>query len=116
MSRSTDQRLGDVLAACDAIETYVARGPRDDPFSDGLVLDAVRARLVEIGEAVKALDRVALAAEPAVPWRDIAGMRDLLAHRYFDASHAIIAATARHDIPELRAAVERILARRRPGD
>ena len=37
-------------------------------------------------------------------------MRDLLAHRYFDTSHAIIAATVAEDIPALRAAVQRILS------
>ena len=37
-------------------------------------------------------------------------MRDQLAHRYFDTSHAILTATVRNDLPELRAAVERLLA------
>jgi uncharacterized protein with HEPN domain len=36
-------------------------------------------------------------------------MRDHLAHRYFDTTHAIVTATARHDIPRLAAAVSRIL-------
>jgi len=35
-------------------------------------------------------------------------MRDRLAHRYFDTSHAIVRATIDHDIPELRAAVARL--------
>lgn len=39
----------------------------------------------------------------------------LLAHRCFETNHAVIAATARHDVPELPAAVERILLRRRDG-
>ena len=110
MRRSTASRLRDILDACDVIESHVDRGPAGDPLSDGLVFDAVRARLIEIGEAVKALDERTLSGEPDIPWRDIAGMRDLLAHRYFDTSHAIIAATVAEDIPELRAAVQRILS------
>jgi uncharacterized protein with HEPN domain len=39
----------------------------------------------------------------------MARMRDQLAHRYFDTSHAIVMSTARHDIPLLKAAVERLL-------
>ena len=35
-------------------------------------------------------------------------MRDRLAHRYFDTSHAILAATVERDIPELEQAVERL--------
>lgn len=78
---------------------------------DGLVFDAVRVRLIEIGEAVKALPAELLASEPALPWAQIAGMRDRLAHRYFDISHAILAATVSEDLPELAASVQRLLQR-----
>jgi len=40
--------------------------PRSTP-SDGLVFDAVRIRLLEIGEAVKAISPKLLATEPDVP-------------------------------------------------
>ena len=49
MSRSDQDRLLDVLEAGAAIAEHLQRGP----LSDGLVFDAVRARLIEIGEAVK---------------------------------------------------------------
>lgn len=52
MSRHRD-RLDDILRAMDAIAAHLARGPAASPLSDGLVLDAVRLRLIEIGEAVK---------------------------------------------------------------
>jgi len=38
-------------------------------------------------------------------------MRDRLAHRYFDTSHAILAATVSEELPELDAAVRRLLPR-----
>lgn len=69
----------------------------------------MRVRLIEIGEAVKALPAELLASEPALPWAQIAGMRDRLAHRYFDTSHAILAATVSEDLPELDTAVRRLL-------
>jgi uncharacterized protein with HEPN domain len=78
-------------------------------LDDGLVFDAVRVRLIEIGEAVKDIDPATLASEPAIPWRDVAGMRDQLAHRYFDTAHAIVQATVDHDIPAIVAAARRIL-------
>jgi uncharacterized protein with HEPN domain len=108
VSRRPADRLADILAACDAIDAHLARGRADDPLSDGLVFDAVRVRLIEIGEAVKDLPPDLTAAEPDLPWRDIGRMRDQLAHRYFDTSHAILVATVRHDLPELRGAVERL--------
>jgi uncharacterized protein with HEPN domain len=55
-----------------------------------LIYDAVRVRLVEIGEAVKGIDPDLLRDAPGVPWKEIARMRDHLAHRYFDTDHAIV--------------------------
>jgi uncharacterized protein with HEPN domain len=105
VSRHTRQRLLDVLAALDAIDDHIRRGE----LSDGLVFDAVRVRPIEIGEAVKGLPADVLATEPQLPWSEIARMRDHLAHRYFDTTHAIIAATVRDDLPELRRAIERLV-------
>jgi len=65
------------------------------------VFDAVRIRLFEIGEAVKALPDDLLRTQPSIPWRQIARVRDRLAHRYFDPSHAIVHATVDNDLPEL---------------
>jgi uncharacterized protein with HEPN domain len=65
---------------------------------------------LEIGEAVKALPRALLDSEPSIPWSQIARMRDHLAHRYFDTTHAVVLATVDHDIAPLREAVERLLA------
>ena len=89
MSRYDDQRLADILAAIEAINAHLDRGD----LHDGLIFDAVRIRLLEIGEAVKAISAELLATEPEIPWDQIAGMRDRLAHRYFDTSHAIVAGT-----------------------
>ncbi|MBS1836887.1 MAG: DUF86 domain-containing protein [Actinobacteria bacterium] len=104
--RTDAQRLDDVLAAAAAIQSHLSRGT----LADGLVLDAVRVRLIEIGEAVKDIDPELLANEPSVPWADVARMRDHLAHRYFDTDHEIVTATVEHDLPPLIAAAERLKA------
>lgn len=105
MSRRDDERLADVIASAEAIAAHLARGSMDD----GLVFDAVRVRLIEIGEAVKDIDPTVLADEPGVPWRDVAGMRDHLAHRYFDTTHSLVEATIDRDLPSLVEAAERLL-------
>ena len=110
MSRRDDERLEDVLASCAAIAGHLERGGLDD----GLVFDAVRVRLIEIGEAVKDIDAELLATEPSIPWHDAAGMRDHLAHRYFDTARPIIEATVDEDLPKLISAAERMLVRLRP--
>ena len=98
------QRITDIVAAIEVIAAHLQRGD----LSDGLVFDAVRIRLLEIGEAAKALPAALLATEPDIPWTQIARMRDHLAHRYFDTSHAILQATVDHDLPELDQAIRRI--------
>jgi uncharacterized protein with HEPN domain len=105
------QRLADIQAAIDAIRSHLQRGG----LSDGLVFDAVRIRLLEIGEAVKALPDELLDTQPGMPWRQIARMRDHLAHRYFDTAHAILQATVDDDLPELERAV-RALAKVLPDE
>lgn len=86
MSRKDADRLTDIVDAVEAIRGHLARGD----LSDGLVYDAVRARLIEIGEAVKGVGANLLATEPSIPWNAIARMRDHLTHRYFDTDHAIV--------------------------
>ena len=89
MSRGDRGRLLDVLEAGAAIAGHLQRGP----LSDGLVSDAVRVRLIEIGEAVKDVSSELLSQQPSILWRRVGAMRDQLAHRYFDTSHAIVAHT-----------------------
>jgi uncharacterized protein with HEPN domain len=105
VSRRDKQRLEDISAAISAIAAHLRRGN----LSDGMVFDAVRVRLIEIGEAVKALPESLLTSEDQIPWADIARMRDLLAHRYFDTSHSILQATVDHDLPALEDAIVRLL-------
>lgn len=112
MSRRDRERLADIVAAIDAIRAHLRRGN----LSDGLVFDAVRVRLIEIGEAVKALPPSLLANQPGIPWGEVAQMRDRLAHRYFDISHAIVAATVDEDLPELERAVRHLTELEGPGE
>lgn len=106
MSRPEADRLQDVIAACQAVTAYVAL----DDADESVVFDAVRMRLVEIGEAVKGIGTESREREPGIPWAQVARMRDVLAHRYFDTTHSIVMGTARTDVPEIEAAARRLLS------
>jgi hypothetical protein len=67
MSRRNTERLQDIRDAITAIRSHVSRGD----LSDGLIFDAVRVRLIEIGEAIKALPAELVDTEPEIPWADI---------------------------------------------
>jgi len=44
---------------------------------------AVILNLLIIGEAVKHIDRESLSTQSGIPWTDITGMRDVIAHKYY---------------------------------
>ena len=104
MTRLDLARLDDITDAIVTIRSHASRGP----LSDGLVMDAVRIRLLEIGEAVKGLSPTLTALEPDIPWRQIARMRDQLAHHYFATLPEVIQNTVEHDLEPLENAVARM--------
>jgi hypothetical protein len=59
-----------------------ARASGDDD-EEQMAFDALLYRLLVIGEAVKALPHELLDRESDVPWREVARLRDLLAHHYY---------------------------------
>jgi uncharacterized protein with HEPN domain len=107
VSRSDADLLEDIENAIGAIRSHLTHGPLTEP----LVMDAVSMRLLEIGESVKALSDTAKASESGIKWRQIAGMRDVLAHHYFATHPEIIQATVDKDLGELAGAVSRMRGR-----
>jgi uncharacterized protein with HEPN domain len=87
--------------AVEAIRSHLDKGD----LSEGLVYDAVRVRLIEIGEAVKGISPELLEQEPDIPWSAIARMRDHLAHHYFDTDHAVVQDVVDNELDPLLRAV-----------
>ena len=106
MSRTPQSRIRDIREAVATIKQFEQAG-RDNP----MVIDAVRMRLLEIGEAASGIPRDLRELEPTVPWREIVGMRNWMAHRYFDTAHAYIWGTVDNDLDPLLAALDRLAAR-----
>lgn len=109
MSRSDAEVLEDIAAAISSIRSHLQHGP----ISVEIVMDAVAMRLLEIGEAVKALDAETTNTEPEIRWRAIAGMRDFLAHHYFATNPEVVQAVIDQDLQPFADAVERMRARLR---
>lgn len=108
MPRDVDLWLGDIVEACERIRGYVAGMDAAGFKADTRTSDAVLRNLEIIGEAVKKLPPELLARAPDVPWGDVAGLRDVLAHAYFRVDLALIWDTAKHELPALEAAVRRL--------
>lgn len=91
MSRSSDERVVDVLEAINKCERYL--NLVDDHESGDLVEmaeDAIERNLQIIGEAVSHLPADITSAHPEIPWPQIRGFRNVLVHQYFGVDMAIV--------------------------
>ena len=79
---SDEAYLRHILDAIRRVERYVSAG-REAFLADPMPQDAVLRQLEVIGEAVKRLSAATRQEHPEIPWREIAGMRDVLIHQYF---------------------------------
>ena len=80
MSRDWRLYFGDMILCCEKIATFVGTSTRDEFLANVLVYDAVMRNLEILGEAAKHIPADVKAGLPDVAWREIAGMRDWLAH------------------------------------
>ena len=78
--------------------------------ADWRTRDAVLHNLEVIGEAVKRLPDGLKAGFPGIPWKRIAGFRDVLAHAYFSLDDSIVWDVATHQVEALLEAVAAMLA------
>ena len=81
--------LGHILEAIERIEAYTAAG-RDDFLARTIVQDAVLRNLEILGEAAKRVSAELRADNPEVPWKEMAALRDVLAHGYMSVDLDIV--------------------------
>ena len=107
--RKPDVYLQDILESIEHIQRFLD-GVLEEEFYENIEKqDAVLRRLEIIVEAVKHLPQEIRDNHPDTPWRQIAGMRDIIIHEYFGITLAMVWVVATEDILDLKAKVEEII-------
>ena len=78
-----DAWLLDMLQSARKVLEY-ARGVSETQFmGDSLRQDAILRQLTILGEACKRISAELKAVHPEIPWKKVAGFRDVVVHDYF---------------------------------
>jgi uncharacterized protein with HEPN domain len=100
-----------MLSAARQISDYVAGMNKEDFLADSKTQDAIIMKLLVIGElAAKLIDANSnyVTDYPSVPWHQMKGMRNRMAHGYFDLDLDVVWDTIKVAIPDLEAKLSSI--------
>jgi uncharacterized protein with HEPN domain len=113
MVRDVQQRLMDIREAATDLLDFVADMETDAfhalPHADRMGYRAIKNALIELGEAAKAIPEEVRQRHAEVDWKGFAGLRDMIAHRYFGIGTEKLLPIIKTEVPGLLAAVEQEL-------
>lgn len=108
MERTLLQFKDDIIGACDKIIDYI-RGHTFDSFvKDTKVYEAILMNLIIIGEASSHFPNEIRERNSGIRWTSVVGMRNFLAHEYFEIDPKKIWTAATRHVPELKKQIEEL--------
>ena len=100
-------RLLDMLEMCDLL---LAHAGDPDVLAKDPVVQAAAQRWIEVlGEAATHVSDEVKQASPDVPWREIIGIRVILAHAYFHIDRDIVGGVVTQELPRLRSRLAELI-------
>ena len=100
--------LAHILECLQKIKRFSAEG-KAHFFREPMVQDAILRNFEVIGEAAKRLDDTYRRAHPEVPWRALAGLREVLIHQYEGVDLVRVWTIVEQDLPRLMRSINSLL-------
>ena len=107
--RDVADYLEDALDAMEKAEAFVSNMSYEQFAVDDKTVYAVVRAVEIVGEAVKHIHQDFRRAFTDIPWRDMAGMRDMLIHEYFGVDLETVWNTVKVDISKLKGPLRQVL-------
>lgn len=99
--RSAIERTEDILSAATRLRAFMEKFQRNTFLADSDAVDSAVFKLFTIGEAAKHLAPGVEDRHPQIPWRQVRGMRDIIAHVYFGLDNVTVWDTATQSLDAL---------------
>ena len=106
--RDAKRRIDHMLEAIEGIQRIVSAHGLDALQGDWMRRSALERGFEVISEASRHLPDHLKATEPDIPWKDIAGIGNILRHDYDGVQLSMVIETATSDLPVLKEALERM--------
>jgi len=115
---SRERRLyaAGMKACCERVAQYTAGLSREEFQGRRMVYDATLRNLELLAEAARHVPEEARARAPDIPWRRIAGVRNVLIRGYLGIDNDIIWDIVRNEVEKLQLALEKLEAENPASD
>jgi uncharacterized protein with HEPN domain len=97
--------LFDIVEAIGKIENYTRDISFEQLMQDERTKDAVLRNIQIIGEASKHIPDLLVTKHPDIDWSGIAGLRDIITHRYFRVDWQLLWTSIHEELPVLKAQI-----------
>lgn len=94
--------IENILESIDKIEEYIGKIKEEDFYRNTQLQDSILRRLEIIGEATKNIPLDFRDKYSVIPWKRMAGMRDVLIHEYFGVNLKRVWRVVNKDLPRLK--------------
>ena len=112
----TPAHVADMLGFVRELRTLVGTRSFENYLSDRVLNLAVEKLFINLGEAAVRVPEVERTAMIDIPWRQVIGVRNILAHGYEQIDHETLFRSVAADLPALEDTLDRWLARHTGGN